>query len=189
MSTQSQIQTGRFYTAARKFQQLIGVTPAGEAIPGGPYTITQVIVAVVILAGGFLSRPLWSVDVVADFLIIAAATVGITYIAGRMPRSRRSIINLMNCWAELMLRSRHGKYRGKSMQTSWSKTKPKKPAATKRAARTAQGGVPQTGAASSVEVGAPAEKQVFAARTTLAVKNVHITSGLDRLTADLTTVR
>ncbi|MBG6184735.1 hypothetical protein IWX65_002713 [Arthrobacter sp. CAN_A214] len=129
MSTQNHVQTGRFYTAARKFQQLIGVTPAGETIPGGPYTVTQFIVGIVVLVLGFISRPLWSQGALTDVLFIAAAVVGITYAVGRMPGSRRSIINLINCWITLMSRPRTGTYRGRKLPASYSKTKTKRSAA------------------------------------------------------------
>lgn len=172
MSTQNHVQTGRFYTAARKFQQLIGVTPAGETIPGGPYTITQVIVGVVVLAVGFLSRPLWSQDALTDVLFIVAAAVGITYAAGRMPGSRRSIINLINCWMALMFRPRTGTYRGKKMPTSYSKIKPKK-----------------TVTATPVQAVETAESADSEHQDAPAVEHVQINSGLDRLSADLTTAR
>ncbi len=126
MSTQNHVQTGRFYTAARKFQQLIGVTPAGETIPGGPYTVTQFIVGIVILVLGFLTRPLWSQGALTDVLFIAVAAVGATYAVGRMPRSRRSIINLINCWITLMTRPRTGTYRGRKLPSSYSTVKHRK---------------------------------------------------------------
>lgn len=172
MSTQNHVQTGRFYTAARKFQQLIGVTPAGETIPGGPYTITQVVAGIVVLAVGFLTRPLWSQDVFADVLIIVAAAIGITYLVGRMPGSRRSIINLLNCWITLMLRPRTGTYRGKKMPTSYSKGKPRRTVPAK-----------QTGTEETAETAQSDDQDAPA------VKHVQINSGLDRLTADLTTAR
>ncbi|WP_104056281.1 MULTISPECIES: hypothetical protein [unclassified Arthrobacter] len=172
MSNQDHVQTGRFYTAARKFQQLIGVTPAGEAIPGGPYTVTQFIVGIVTVVVGFISRPLWTQGAITDVLFIAAAAVGITYGVGRMPGSRRSIINLINCSMALMLRPRTGKYRGQKLPATYSKTKPKKkpkkaPAAT----------APETDATDSGHRNGPA------------IEHVQINSGLDRLTADLTTAR
>lgn len=163
MSVENQTQTGKFYTAARKFQQLIGVTPAGEAIPGGPYTVTQFLVGIVVLALGFLTRPLWSMDMIADVLIIVVAAVGLTYFTGKVPGSRRSIINLINCAMALLFRPRNGVYRGKKMPTTYSKSRPVK----KQAVET------------QITETEPATSPV--------IERVNITSGLDRLTADLTT--
>lgn len=166
MSTETQIQTGKFYTAARKFQQLIGVTPAGESIPGGPYTVTQFVVGIVVLVVGFITRPLWTQGFIADVLIIVAAAVGITYATGRMPGSRRSIINLVNCTMALILRPRTGNYRGRKLPTSYSKNKPNQ----KKTPPAAQ----------------PADSELQRGPS---IERIQITSGLDRLTADLTTAR
>lgn len=164
MSTENQIQTGKFYTAARKFQQLIGVTPAGENIPGGPYTVTQFAVGIVVLVVGFITRPLWTQGVIADVFIIVTAAVGITYATGRMPGSRRSIINLINCTMALAFRPRTGTYRGKKLPASYSKSRP-----------TPKKITPAAQAADSEPVNEPS------------IERVQINSGLDRLTADLTT--
>ena len=172
MSTQNHVQTGRFYTAARKFQQLIGVTPAGETIPGGPYTVTQFIVGIVVLVLGFLSRPLWSQDALADVLLIAVAAVGATYAVGRMPRSRRSIINLISCWITLMTRPRTGTYQGRRLPASYSATKKR------TARRTSAGTLPGVSAGENIVEG---RADVVAPRHDPSV------SGLDRLSAGLTT--
>jgi hypothetical protein len=173
MSTQHHVQTGRFYTAARKFQQLIGVTPAGETIPGGPYTVTQFIVGIVVLVLGFITRPLWSQGALTDVLFIAAAAVGATYAVGRMPGSRRSIINLINCWITLMSRPRTGTYRGRKLPVSYSKT------TTKRSAARTTLAVPATD--STVE---DSHDEPIYAPT---LQHGPSTSGLDRLNAHLTT--
>lgn len=173
MSNQDHVQTGRFYTAARKFQQLIGVTPAGEAIPGGPYTVTQFIVGIVVVVVGFISRPLWTQGAITDVLFIAAAAVGLTYGVGRMPGSRRSLINLINCSMALMFRPRTGKYRGQKLPATYSKTKPKKKPE-------------RASAAVSAETDATPDS---GHRNDPATEQVQINSGLDRLTADLTTAR
>jgi hypothetical protein len=175
MSTQNHVQTGRFYTAARKFQQLIGVTPAGETIPGGPYTVTQFIVGIVVLVLGFLTRPLWSQSELTDVLFIVMAAVGATYAVGRMPRSRRSIINLINCWITLITRPRTGTYQGKKMPISYSKTK-RRTARTNLAAMAVDSSVKdldnETGTTPSTAPTPRREPSI---------------SGLDRLTAGLTT--
>lgn len=179
MSTQNHVQTGRFYTAARKFQQLIGVTPAGETIPGGPYTVTQFLVGIAVLVVGFLTRPLWSQGALTDVLFIAVAAVGATYGVGKMPGSRRSIINLINCWITLMSRPRTGTYRGKKMPASYSKTK-------RRPARMTTAG---TAPAMKAEDNAVEDSYDSQDEPTTARKPQHgpSTSGLDRLTASLTT--
>ena len=172
MSTQNHVQTGRFYTAARKFQQLIGVTPAGETIPGGPYTITQFIVGIVVMVLGFLTRPLWTQGELTDVLFIVAAAAGTTYAVGRMPRSRRSIINLINCWVTLMSRPRTGTYRGRKVPVSYSAIK-------RRTVRTT------TTAAWASAVENSQDEPTTTPNTGPAPQHEPSTSGLDRLTAGL----
>ena len=170
MSTQDHVQTGKFYTAARKFQQLIGVTPTGEAIPGGPYTVTQFVVGIMVLVTGFITRPIWSQGTIADVLYIAAAAIGITYGVGKLPRSRRSIINLINCCITLMSRPRTGKYRGRGIPTSYSRTKAR----------------PANKIPSDDTTVKDATRDDRNAPT---VRQMPINCGLDRLTADMTTAR
>lgn len=179
MSNQNHVQTGRFYTAARKFQQLIGVTPAGEAIPGGPYTVTQFIVGIVVLVLGFLTRPLWSQGAITDVLFIAVAAVGAIYAVGKMPRSRRSIINLINCWITLMTRPRTGTYQGKKMPTTYSTVKRPKVRPT-RAVSAQRSIVEDSSEETTTTPGtAPANEP--------APQYMDLNSGLDRLNVRLTT--
>src|SRR5450759_686655 len=50
----------KYYTRARKFPQLIGRTPDGAKIWGGPYTFTQAISAGVVLFVGVNTMGLWA---------------------------------------------------------------------------------------------------------------------------------
>lgn len=169
MSNNHHLQTGKFYTAARKFPQLIGVTPSGEAIPGGPYTVTQFALAIGTLVLGFATRSVWGTDeIISDTLIIIFVTVGVTYGAGRLPRSRRSIFNLINCTISLLSRPRTGKYRGRKIPASYSR-----------------------GHQRSRKNTTVSETSDDHETTTGSIKppRPQINSGLDRLTADLTSNR
>lgn len=171
MSAENQTQTGKFYTAARKIPQLIGVTPTGERIPGGPYTPAQFGLGIATLVLGFITRPLWGHDeIISESLIIIAAATGITYGTGKLPRSRRSLINLVNCCLALLSRPRTGKYRGRKIPASYSKVKPRKG--------------PKPGRPSTTSEHTRQEQQGASGP-----EPVQINSGLDRLTADLTTAR
>ena len=50
----------RFYTAARRIPILVGKLPSGGFIPGGPYTIPQILVLLTVTAGGYYTMPMWS---------------------------------------------------------------------------------------------------------------------------------
>lgn len=82
----------KWYTRARKFPQLIGRTPDGARIPGGPYTYTQ------IAAGAgtaiVLAQTTWLWAHGSSLLVNAAiyigATLGAVFAAGKLPPGMRN---------------------------------------------------------------------------------------------------
>ena len=51
----------RYYTRARKFPHLVGRLPDGTRLPGGPYTLTQIIGAALVLTIGVKTMSIWGV--------------------------------------------------------------------------------------------------------------------------------
>ena len=49
----------RNFTAARRFPQLIGKTPDGKRIAGGPYTMTQFVGGAALILGLYFTHSLW----------------------------------------------------------------------------------------------------------------------------------
>lgn len=49
----------RFYTSVRRIPTLVGKLPNGGFIPGGPYTLGQVVLLLLVAIGGFYTMPLW----------------------------------------------------------------------------------------------------------------------------------
>lgn len=87
----------RFYTAARKIPFLVG--KFGDfTVPGGPYTLTQVLVAAGVAWVGSKSVPLWIGDAPVVFgwvpVLLIAAISG--YAVGRIPLKGRN--PLMIIW-------------------------------------------------------------------------------------------
>lgn len=176
---QNQVQTGKFYTSARKIPQLIGVTPTGEKIPGGPYTVTQFALGILVLVLGFVTRPIWgSGDIFSEILILLFVTAGVIYGAGKMPRTRRSPLNLTNCAMSLFSRPATGKYRGRKLPNGYGQNKING----KKRAKTQQVTGNRKNAVASSDAGEVANSK----DTT---EPAQIYSGLDRLMADLTTAR
>ena len=94
MSTrEDQHEVVKWYTRARRFPQLIGKTPDGARLWGGPYTYTQVIVAAVVIVVGIQTAGLWG-----QFGLIGNAPVSYTHLdvykrqdragGGRLPAGR-----------------------------------------------------------------------------------------------------
>lgn len=107
----------KWYTRARKFPQLIGRTPDGAKIPGGPYTFTQVIGAGVILFLGSKTMSRWAhYGLIENFLILAAIAYGSVLLLGRIPLGARSPLAVGSGLAHALFASRTGQMGGKSVR-------------------------------------------------------------------------
>lgn len=140
----AEVQVGRFFTAARKFKQLIGVMPDGTQIWGGPYTITQFVVALV--TGGFClltrSLGLWGGNLIADGLVIVVIAAGSGFLVGKLPVARRSLIHATISVLDLLMVEPTGYWRGKKLPAHLVPPKPDK--AESAADRAAEAAVPGT---------------------------------------------
>ena len=81
----------KWYTRARKFPQLVGRTPDGTRIPGGPYTYTQIAVVVATVVVMWNTTWLWArgslLSSAAIFVVVLfAAGFG----AGQLPPGMRN---------------------------------------------------------------------------------------------------
>jgi hypothetical protein len=122
----NETQVGRFYTAARKFKQLIGVFPDGTQIWGGPYSVTQVVVAVLAAGAGFGSRALgfWGGNFLGDSALIIVIAAGVGFGVGKLPVSRRSLIHMSTSVTDLLMVDPGGYWRGKPVPSHLVKAKP-----------------------------------------------------------------
>lgn len=120
MSNQPEYLVGKFYTAARKFKQLIGQLPDGTMIPGGPYTATQFVPGLIII--GLFGLKIWILGFgsFTSFLIqtIFVATFSlVTVLAlGKIPPTRRSIFHLMSTTPSLIFSNSSGYWVGKPIK-------------------------------------------------------------------------
>ena len=81
----------KWYTRARRFPQLIGKTPDGATIWGGPYTFTQVIAGVLIIVVGSKTAWLWGhFGLAGNALILLGSAYGVVVILGRLPIGSRN---------------------------------------------------------------------------------------------------
>jgi hypothetical protein len=85
----------KWYTRARRFPQLIGKTPDGASLWGGPYTYTQVIVAAVLLYVGIQTLHLWGrFGLIGNALTLAGVTYGLVLVLGRLPVGARNPLTI-----------------------------------------------------------------------------------------------
>ena len=93
----------KWYTRARKFPQLIGRTPDGTRIPGGPYTYTQVAAGVVTAVVLAQTTWLWAHGgLILNATIYIGATVGAVFAAGKLTPGMRNPIVLASGALNLM---------------------------------------------------------------------------------------
>ena len=73
----------KWYTRARRFPQLIGRTPDGARIWGGPYTYTQFFGGVAVLVVGAKTVGVWGqFGVIGNALLLLAVAYTVTRGAG-----------------------------------------------------------------------------------------------------------
>ena len=99
----------KWFTSARKFPQLIGRTPDGTQLPGGPYTITQLVV------GGVVALLLWNTTGVwarfglaGNIVVGPALLIGAVFAAGKIPFEMRSPVVVGAGWINALSRSTAG---------------------------------------------------------------------------------
>ena len=91
MGDQPTVERVKWFTLARKFPQLIGRTPDGARIPGGPYTITQAVGGLIVLVGGYYSMGLWAnFGVLGNYTLLLALTGAVIFGLGRIPLGARN---------------------------------------------------------------------------------------------------
>lgn len=100
----------KWFTSARKFPQLIGRTPDGTQLPGGPYTITQLVVGGVVALLLWNTTGLWARFGLAGNIVIGPALViGAVFAAGKIPFEMRSPVIIGTGWINALSRSMSGR--------------------------------------------------------------------------------
>lgn len=95
MSDDAQFEVVKWYTRARRFPQLIGRTPDGTKIPGGPYTFTQVLGGAAFLVVAWKTLPLWGAfGLIGNAMVMLVATWLLIVGLGRIPIGARNPLSL-----------------------------------------------------------------------------------------------
>ena len=92
---EDQIEVVKWYTRARRFPQLIGKTPDGARLWGGPYTYTQIIGGVTVLVVGIKTVGIWGqFGLVGDALLLLGLAYVTTLGLGRLPIGSRNPLSV-----------------------------------------------------------------------------------------------
>lgn len=107
----------KWYTRARKFPQLIGRTPDGMKLWGGPYTITQAVGFGLVLFVGLNTMSLWAnFGFVGNFVVLGAVAVGVVFGLGRIPVGSRSPLSVgAGAW-KAVAAPQHGRLGGRPVR-------------------------------------------------------------------------
>lgn len=85
----------KWFTRARRFPQLIGRTPDGARLWGGPYTVTQVVGAGVTLFLGTQTMGLWAHHgLLGNAGVLLGVTYGLVLALGRIPVGSRNPLSV-----------------------------------------------------------------------------------------------
>ncbi len=117
MASDDDVEVIRNFTPSRNFPQMIGRTPDGRRIWGGPYTITQALGAGVVITGLYLTRDLWThfglfTSALIALIAVAAVVVGL----GRLRPGARNPLSLLGGTARAMTAPRSAKLDGRPVR-------------------------------------------------------------------------
>lgn len=107
----------KWYTRARKFPKLIGRTPDGTVIAGGPYTITQAVGVGAVLLIGINTMGLWGrFDLITNSVILLGAVFGTIFLLGKIPVGARNPVAVATGAARASTSPRRGRVAGKPIR-------------------------------------------------------------------------
>ncbi|RIQ33615.1 hypothetical protein [Jiangella rhizosphaerae] len=111
------LETVKYYTRARKFPQLLGRMPDGTKIPGGPYTVQQLIAAILIIVVGGLTIDTWGVfGVFGNIALLFGAAFGAVFLIGRLPMNGRNPLYALLGLYRVLNAPASGKYQGRPVR-------------------------------------------------------------------------
>ncbi|SEF14897.1 hypothetical protein [Jiangella alba] len=112
-----ELETVKYYTRARKFPQLLGRMPDGTKIPGGPYTVQQLIAAILIIVIGGLTIDTWGVfGVFGNIALLFGTAFGAVFLIGRLPMNGRNPLYALLGLYRVLNAPASGRYQGKQVR-------------------------------------------------------------------------
>lgn len=112
-----QVEVVKWYTRARRFPRLVGRTHTGGKIWGGPYTITQVVGAVVVVIAMLNTTSLWARGTVfTNVAILAGVTYAVVFALGKMPPDARNPLSVLAGAAGALATPREGRQGGRPLR-------------------------------------------------------------------------
>ena len=111
------VEVVKWYTRARRFPRLVGRTHTGGKIWGGPYTITQVVGAVVVVIAMLNTTSLWAKgSVFTNVALLAGITYAVVLALGKIPPDARNPLSVAAGAAGALLTPRQGRQGGRPLR-------------------------------------------------------------------------
>lgn len=121
-----QLEVVKWYTRARRFPQLIGRTPDGTKIPGGPYTFTQVLGGAAFLVAAWKTLPVWGAfGLIGNAMVLLVTTWLLIVGLGRIPIGARNPLSLAEGALRAMTAPTAGRVAGRDVRIRrphWART-------------------------------------------------------------------
>jgi len=116
-TTEDQYEVVKWYTRARRFPQLIGKTPDGARLWGGPYTYTQVIGFVIVLVAGIKTVGFWGqFGLIGNALLVLGAAYATALGLGRLPIGSRNPLSVAQGALKSISTPPTGSYAGRPLK-------------------------------------------------------------------------
>lgn len=110
-------ETVKYYTKARKFPQLLGRFPDGTKIPGGPYTVQQLLAGIGIIALGSMTMGIWGfLGGMGDILLLFGVAIFAMFMIGRLPMNGRNPFYAVIGFYKALAAPRGGRFQGRSVR-------------------------------------------------------------------------
>lgn len=107
----------KWYTRARRFPQLIGRTPDGAKLWGGPYTVTQAVGAGLVLIVGLNTMGLWAqFGTLGNAFALIVVVWSTVWLLGRIPVGSRSPLSVLSGLAHAFSAPRVGRLAGRPVR-------------------------------------------------------------------------
>lgn len=117
MSEEHGVERVKWFTVARRFPQLIGRTPDGTRIPGGPYTVTQALGGIAVVVVGYMSMGVWAhFGGLGNFAVLFAVAGGAVFGLGRIPLGARNPFAIGVGVVRAVSAPKLGRVRGRSVR-------------------------------------------------------------------------
>jgi len=117
MSEEHGVERVKWFTLARRFPQLIGRTPDGTRIPGGPYTVTQALGGIAVVVVGYMSMGVWAhFGGLGNFAVLFAVAGGAVFGLGRIPPGARNPFAIGVGVVRAVSAPKLGRVRGRSVR-------------------------------------------------------------------------